>query len=107
MPSVTITEANNATQVSLSVGDVAEIHLEENPTTGFRWSIDELSPGLDVIDDKFHIAGTPLVAGASGVHEWRLRVAEPGSHTLRLRLAQEWERESAADRRFTVDIVAE
>lgn len=107
MPSVIITEKDNGSNVVGSVDGIAELHLEENPTTGFLWTFEEMSPGLVIVHDEFHMAGTPLVPGAGGVHEWRLRVTEPGDHTLRLRLGQAWEEESAANRRFTVAIVAD
>lgn len=106
MPLLIITQRNAGSKVTGGVDDVVELHLEENPTTGFRWSFEEVGTGLEMFHDEFHLAGTPLVPGAGGVHEWRFRVTEPGSHALGLRLAQEWEDESTATRRFAVDIVA-
>ncbi len=102
-----ITQNDDGSRVTCPVGGIVELHLEENPTTGFRWSFEERGPGLAVEYDEFNMAGTPLVPGAGGVHEWKFRVTVPGSHTLRLCLKQEWEEESAANRRFTVDIVAD
>lgn len=107
MPSVIITQLEDGSSVAATVGGLAELHLAENPTTGYRWSFDEIGPGLEVVHDEFHLAGTPLVPGAGGVHEWRFRVAEPGSHRLRLRLRREWEDDSAATNRFSVDITAD
>jgi predicted secreted protein len=106
MASVIITQNEDGTRVTAVVGDFAELHLAENPTTGYQWSFDEIGPGLEVVHDEFHLAGTPLVPGAGGVHEWRFRVEESGSHRLRLRLRREWEDDSAAIGRFAVDIVA-
>ena len=107
MPAVIITQNEDGTSVTAAVGGLAELHLAENPTTGYRWAFDEIGPGLGVVHDEFHLAGTPLVPGAGGVHEWRFRVEDPGSHRLRLRLCREWEDDSAAIGRFAVDIVAD
>jgi inhibitor of cysteine peptidase len=107
MSSIIITQTDDGSSVTAETGGLAELHLAENPTTGYQWSFEDISTGLEVVRDEFHMAGTPLVPGAGGVHEWRLRIAEPGTHALRLRLRREWEDESAAIGRFTVDIVAE
>lgn len=106
MPAVIITQNEDGSSVTAAVGDLVELHLAENPTTGYQWSIDEIGPGLEVVHDAFHLAGTPLVPGAGGVHEWRFRIAAPGSYRLRLRLRREWEDDSAAISRFAVDISA-
>ena len=107
MPSLIITQNEDGSSVTAATGTLVELHLAENPTTGYQWCFEEVGPGLELVHDEFHHAGTPLVPGAGGVHEWRFRVADRGSHQLRLRLRREWEDESAAIGRFTVDIVAD
>ncbi|MDJ0952855.1 MAG: protease inhibitor I42 family protein [Acidimicrobiia bacterium] len=100
-----ITQADDQSSITVPSGTVVELHLAENPTTGFQWSFDEIADGLDVVEDRFHMAGTPLVPGAAGVHEWRMRARGAGNYTLRMKYSQPWESETAPDRRFSVDIV--
>ena len=103
----TITEGDDGATIAAALGDVIELHLEENPTTGYRWTREDLGPGLSLERDVFHVAGTPLVPGAGGVHEWSFRVTEPGPHPLRMRLWQEWEGDSSVLRHFGVDVVTD
>lgn len=101
-----ITQADDHTTITVQSGGEIGLHLEENLTTGFQWSFEELSPSMELVHDEYHLAGTPLIPGASGVHEWRFKAAEPGSYQVRMRYSQPWGDESAVDRRFAVDIVA-
>jgi len=103
--STVLTQDDDHTTITVDSGGEVGLHLEENPTTGFQWSFEELSAPLELVHDEYHLAGTPLVPGAGGVHEWRFKAAEPGSYQLRMRYSQAWD-ETAADRRFAVDIVA-
>lgn len=105
MPTV-ITQADDQSNITVPVGGVIGLHLGENPSTGFQWSFEQLDSSLEIVEEEFHVAGTPLVPGAAGVHEWRLRAAATGRHTLRMRHSQPWEGDAAVDRRFTVDIIA-
>jgi inhibitor of cysteine peptidase len=41
MATLTLTAADNDRSFQLNVGDEIVIHLKENPTTGFRWAIDQ------------------------------------------------------------------
>ena len=104
--STVITLADDHTTISIETGGEFGLHLAENPTTGFQWSFEELSAALELVHDEYHLAGTPLVPGSGGVHEWRFRAAASGSYQLRMRYSQVWEPASAGDRRFAVDIVA-
>ena len=35
-----IDEASDGQQVALETGEVLQVDLNENPTTGFRWAVD-------------------------------------------------------------------
>lgn len=104
MSSLTLTEDQGGQTVPVELGDTIEIHLAENPTTGYRWNIETLGPGLTVELDRFHTLGTPLVPGAGGVHEWRIETTSKGSQPVRLRLWRDWEGDESVIRRFGVDI---
>lgn len=103
MSTRTLVESDDGTCIPAKVGDVIEIHLAENPTTGYRWAFEEVGSGVRVERDEFHLSGTPLVPGAGGVHEWRLKTETAGHQTVRLRLWRDWEGESGVIRRFAVD----
>lgn len=104
---ITITEDDRDRALVVDVGDAIELHLQENPTTGYRWFFDDLDSRVEVELDEFHPGGTPLVPGGGGVREWRLRPTAAGDFGLSLKLWREWEDESAAIERFAVRLTVE
>jgi predicted secreted protein len=94
MMDVRLTDAWNGKDVPLKVGQTFTIALSENPATGYRWIFAQKGgPICSLISDSFerraHLLGSP------GVHEWRLRADAPGTATIEMRLAREWEPNSA------------
>jgi predicted secreted protein len=72
------------------VGDV-EVPLEESPTTGYRWTVVDLPPEVEVLGDEFRSPSGQRVAGGSGTRVFRLRIAQPGTFTVTMHLGREWE----------------
>ena len=46
MATLTLTATDNGKSFQLNVGDEIVIHLKENPTTGFRWAIDQADDSI-------------------------------------------------------------
>jgi inhibitor of cysteine peptidase len=69
--------------VQLTVGQVIELRLKENPTTGFRWSFAaDGQPACAVISDNFDPPhGLP---GAGGEHTWQIKAVHAGNCYLQL-----------------------
>ena len=88
--------------VEVSVGGVLTVRLQENPTTGYSWSVDAVS-GLEQVGDTFE-AGSAAI-GAAGVRVLRFRATRPGLHELRLKNWREWEGESSVANRFGAHII--
>lgn len=76
--------------IRASVGNV-EVPLEESPTTGYRWTVVDLPPEVELLGDEFRSPSGPRVAGGSGTRVFRLRIAEPGTFTVTMHLGREWE----------------
>ena len=94
MMDVRLTDAANGKDIPLKVGQTFTIALPENPATGYRWAFAKQGgPICSLIGDSFeprtHLLGSP------GVHEWHFRVDAPGTTTVEMRLAREWDRNSA------------
>lgn len=94
-----------ATPVEASIGDVVEISLEANPTTGFSWELasppetaivrflggDYESRGEAAQADEGEDGDTPApVVGAGGVQRLRFQVVGAGATTVQLRYVQPW-----------------
>jgi inhibitor of cysteine peptidase len=89
--------------VQVALGEVVELRLAENPTTGFHWRMTQDGrPVCDVKDTAYNAAGTR--PGAGGAHSWRLTAAQPGRSQVELVYQRAWDAAAAAGRRFSVTI---
>lgn len=92
----------------LRVGEETTIELQENPSTGYRWTIDNATssnlPLLTINDRGFSQGGgsKPLL-GAPGIHRWSVTASRPGSATISFTYRRPWERESIRTHQVTVE----
>ena len=49
-----MTDSDDGSTISLSPGEVVELVLDENATTGYLWSIAQRPDGLHLEDDGFY-----------------------------------------------------
>lgn len=96
--------------VGLSVGQVWELALPANPTTGYAWTL-VLPPAGAVLaleSQVFHPApqGTPGLVGAGGSQVFIFRALAPGDTHLEAVYARPWEKDQppAARQRHAVSV---
>jgi predicted secreted protein len=87
--------------VEVGVGEIIVVRLNENPTTGYRWTVTS-AKGLDQIGGHFKASGA---IGAAGVREFQFRLAKVGSYELRIKNWREWEGESSIINLFDVKVL--
>jgi predicted secreted protein len=85
--------------LALARGELIEITLPANPSTGFRWHIDSCPQELKVVQDNFL-----QCAQGGGVRQFLLAAEQPGSVELRVRLRRAWEKPGAAIKQLVVQI---
>ncbi len=103
MPQVLITNEDHEKTIDVSQGDVLVVRLPENPTTGYRWSLDEHDPArLTMQNATFSPAGAGI--GAGGGRSFTFVAAGPGETDLSLSLRRPWERGTAARQSFRAKI---
>lgn len=96
---IELQEKDDGGASELATDDVIRVLLPENPTTGYRWSVDTLDgERLELVETKFHLS-RPL-PGAGGTREFRFRVLAPGRATLTLKHWREWEGDASVTRRY-------
>jgi inhibitor of cysteine peptidase len=100
---VILDERDRDRTVEVPIGGVLDVRLQENPTTGYSWTV-EAADGLERVGDSFEAGGAAL--GAAGVRVFRFRAARPGSLELRLKHWREWEGEASVTDRFEALIIA-
>ena len=90
--------------IHLPVGQVIELRLNENPTTGFRWSFtQDGSPSCAVISDSFTPQEGP--PGAGGRHTWQIKAMQVGDCHLELRYRRPHELNTPPAQTFDVDVL--
>jgi len=75
------------------LGEIFDIELDENPTTGFTYFSEESSEGISILKSVY-IPYTDLTKrvlyGASGIHRWTLKAVMAGKQFLKVTKGQKW-----------------
>jgi inhibitor of cysteine peptidase len=105
-PKMEVDERADRSEVDLRVGQVLEIRLPENPTTGYRWQVVRLGePACTLRDDSFELPGggaspeepaRPGRPGRPGTHHWRIEAVQPGTGEIELASRRAWGDQPAA-----------
>jgi inhibitor of cysteine peptidase len=99
MPTITLTETDTNQSFSVHLGDQIVVRLDENPTTGYRWAIDQIDEDLLVPEqDDFSMAGTGVGGGGELIKKFTAK--KPGSTRLGLKLWRDWEGDKSIIKRF-------
>lgn len=91
-------------------GDKLTITLEENPTTGYVWTLKVGTENIVALESDEYIATqtSENIVGSGGNHIWNFKGVSPGETVLTFKYYRPWEKEDTAieTRIFTV-IVSE
>jgi len=99
-------ENYNGRTLKLTAGELFEISLAENPTTGYRWRLLEAETATAncvPVKDSYE-PGHPQVAGQGGIHRWQFRAAGPGACTIELEYRRSWQQDKPPERTFRIHI---
>lgn len=94
-----VDEGQSGSAVHLLPGEVLAIRLKENPSTGYRWSV-ESADGLAPEDG----ASSASLPGAAGVREFRFRAVATGPHQLSLKHWRDWQGEGSVIGRYQIHV---
>ncbi|MFH0930015.1 MAG: protease inhibitor I42 family protein [Candidatus Moraniibacteriota bacterium] len=102
----TITKQDNGKEISLKAGEIIQIELEENGSTGYVWQIDNLDKTyFELVAEETRKTETENnLVGAPVVGVWKIKALKKGSSSVKMDYFRSWEgRESAVDH-FAVDL---
>ncbi len=99
------TEVNNGSSVELATGDTFQIKLNENPTTGYQWSL-ATTAGLEVVSDNYLSPASDLV-GAGGIREWDIKATAIGTQQVTSVYSRSWENLTGSEQRFVLIVEVE
>lgn len=89
-------EGDNGSLLITRQGDNVRIHLEENPTTGYKWTLKALDERIRLVDSNWDGIEDDLIGG-SGIRELGFVVEEPGDTSLELTSYREWDPDNVVD----------
>ncbi|WP_253705888.1 protease inhibitor I42 family protein [Bradyrhizobium sp. WD16] len=95
----------------LAVGQEAFVALTENPSTGYRWAIDEKASSnlsiLQINDRGFsQDGGGKRLVGAPGIHRWSIQASKSGHASVTFAYRRSWEAASIRTHRVAVEVSA-
>lgn len=111
----TVRADETAETLRLAVGGGANVTLTENPSTGYRWRLDDAASNhLDLIEisDAGYVQGNgdgahQQMVGVPGRHSYRIVARQPGTAVVVFDYVREWEKLPPANRHsVTVEIGA-
>jgi inhibitor of cysteine peptidase len=94
-----LTADDSEQAIDVTTGEEIVVTLEENPTTGYQWIVDELVGHLTTISSEFAAPGSER-AGAGGHRAIVLRATDSGPAELRVRYARRWGGDTGDTRRL-------
>ncbi|MBA2752014.1 MAG: protease inhibitor I42 family protein [Actinobacteria bacterium] len=106
MSTISLGTVDNGTTIDAVVGDVIVVRLAENPTTGYRWSLESVEGSLlETKDDRFVLDSGPQT-GSGGTRRFQFRAAAAGTTPIHLKHWREWAGEDSVTERYAVGIEA-
>ncbi len=99
------TEDNNGSSVELATGDTFRIKLNENPTTGYQWTL-ETTRGLEIMSDNY-LPPTSGLIGAGGIHEWDIKATASGTQQVTGVYSRSSENLTGSEQRFALTVEVE
>ena len=93
---IVIDQNQSGQTIDLPVGQVMELRLAENPTTGYRWTIiANGAPVCLVVSDQFDGPSGP--PGKGGEHRWQIKGAAIGECDIAMKYRRSFEQDTAAN----------
>ncbi len=100
---LTIDQSYNGRSLDVPVGQVIELRLPANPTTGFAWSI-EAAGGPACAVEEGPAAPPGNVPGQGSEHAWHIRGVQLGTCQIALAYRRPWEAAANPAETFRLDI---
>ena len=104
MSAITLTRADDGRTVELRPGDDVTLRLEENPTTGYQWTLEPTSGEVVALRASDHVRAPGAAVGGGGERVFTLRAEKAGSATVRAKLWRAWEGDRSVTGTFSVTL---
>lgn len=94
-PVVILTQKDQGKVIPLPIGQLFSIQLIENPTTGYRWTICNIS-GVHLLAETFHSNSiSEGTIGHGGIRIFQFQAIHVDKHRLQFKHWRKWQGESS------------
>jgi inhibitor of cysteine peptidase len=104
MSTITLTQADKGKSITVHTGDEISINLTENPTTGYRWTIDQTGPTVLASQNPTFSSAPSGAIGSGGIRTFTFIAKQPGTVRLQLRLWRRWQGDSSIIDRYDITV---
>jgi inhibitor of cysteine peptidase len=104
MSSISLTEADKDRTIDVPQGSEVVIRLEETPTTGYVWALDQTDDKVLPLQSSDFSPTPGAGVGAGGTRTFTFTAGQPGTAHLQLKLWREWQGDPSTIERYDVDI---
>jgi inhibitor of cysteine peptidase len=104
MSTITLTEADKGKTIDVQQGTEILIRLNENPTTGYSWAIDQSDDTVLPLQSSNFSSSASAAVGAGGARLFTFTAKQSGTVHLQLKRWREWLGDSSIIERYDVTI---
>jgi predicted secreted protein len=102
-----VTDADKGSTVQLKTGDVLEVRLNSNPTTGYEWYVHKQSTTLLKLSGQSQTEATQPGVGRAIVQIFKFEPKGKGTGVLLLHYVRSWEKPDANEEQFDLHVTIE
>ena len=102
-----VTDDDKGGDVQLKVGDVLQVRLNANPSTGYMWHVHPKSTTLLKLNGQTQTDATEPGVGRPILQVFTFEVKRRGDGILLLRYVRSWEKPAVGEEQFTLHVVIE
>jgi predicted secreted protein len=102
-----VTDADKGGDVQIKAGDVLEVRLASNPSTGYMWYVHPKSTALLKLAGQKQTESTEPGVGRPIVQVFTFQPRRTGDGILLLRYVRSWEKPALGEQQFTLHVVVE
>jgi len=99
------TDADKGNDIQVKVGDVLEVRLNANPSTGFKWYVHPKSTALLHLTGETQTAGAEPASDRPKVQVFTFEIKRKGDGILLMRYAPPKEKPQLGEEQYTLHVV--
>lgn len=103
---ITVKENNHKAKYSLKKGDIVEVILNANPSTGYKWQIVKIDSLKITILNETYIAKTANrdIVGSKGEKIYLFKAISKGNTSINIIYSRRFEKDLTPGRKFNINL---